>query len=294
VSPLDAFKYDFFVRGLIAATVVGALCGMLGVYVVLRKMSYVGHGLAHSVFGGAVVAYVLQLNFYVGAGIWGFVSALLIIAMTRRRQIAADAAIGIVTTASFALGIAIISRFRRFTKNFEAALFGNILGVTPEDLWAIGAVTLVVIVAIVLFYRPLLFTTFDSEVAGFYGVKTGWVEVLFALLLAAAIIVSLQVMGATLIAAAIVIPAIIARLVSSSFSTMLLLSAAIGAACGFLGIYASFYLDISSGSTVVLLSACVFVLVLLAHSVSSRLTRGRTGALVRLAGASAPLASRVD
>jgi manganese/iron transport system permease protein/iron/zinc/copper transport system permease protein len=106
---LEPLAFEFFRQGLLASVLVGALCGMLGVYVVLRRMSYIGHGLSHSVFGGAVVAYVASINFYVGAGIWGFVSALLINATARRRRLGADAAIGIVTTASFAVGVALIS-----------------------------------------------------------------------------------------------------------------------------------------------------------------------------------------
>src|SRR5919202_1459649 len=113
---LDPFRYDFFVRGLVAATVGGALCGLVGAFVVLRRMSYIGHGLSHSVFGGAVVSYVMGINFYLGAGLWGFISAALINWTARRRQIGGDAAIGIVTTASFAIGVAIISKARRFTK----------------------------------------------------------------------------------------------------------------------------------------------------------------------------------
>src|SRR5205809_8062144 len=100
----EPLQYQFFVHGLLAALLVGGLCGLLGVYITLRGMSYIGHGLSHAVFGGAVVSYIMDLNFYVGAGIWGFVSALLIHVVTRKRQIGADAAIGIVTTASFAVG----------------------------------------------------------------------------------------------------------------------------------------------------------------------------------------------
>jgi ABC-type Mn2+/Zn2+ transport system permease subunit len=262
VPLLEPFRYEFFTRGLMAATLVGSLCGLIGVYIVLRRMSYIGHGLSHAVFGGAVVSYVLQINFYLGAGLWGFLSALLISAATRKRQIAADAAIGIVTTASFAIGVALISRVRRFTKNFEAALFGNILGVTNEDLVVIAAVSVVVVLTILALYKQLLFTTFDPEVARFYGVKTNRVEAWFSLLLAATIIASMQVMGVTLIAAAIVVPAIVARLLTDSFSTMLWLSALVGALCGVVGIFASFYLDVSSGATIVLVSAVLFLLTL--------------------------------
>ena len=99
-------QYEFFVRGLIVATLVGGLCGLIGVYIVLRRMSYIGHGLSHAIFGGAVTSYVLSINFFVGASMWGFISALLINLTTKKRGINADAAIGIVTTASFALGVA--------------------------------------------------------------------------------------------------------------------------------------------------------------------------------------------
>ncbi len=153
----EALSFAFFRQGLAAATLTGALCGLIGVYVVLRRMSYIGHGLSHAVFGGAVVSYVMQWNFYLGAGLWGFLSALLIQATSRRRDIGADAAIGIITTASFALGVAIISKARTFTLNFEAALFGNILAVTTTDLLVIGGVTLVVVGAVFLGYKQVLF-----------------------------------------------------------------------------------------------------------------------------------------
>jgi ABC-type Mn2+/Zn2+ transport system permease subunit len=258
---LEPFRYEFFARGLVAATLVGALCGLVGVYVVLRRMSYIGHGLSHAVFGGAVASYVVQVNFYVGAGLWGIVSALLINALSRRRGIGADAAIGVVTTASFALGVALISRYRRFTRNFEAALFGNVLGVTNEDLLVVAGVSVAALLLVFFLYKQLLFVTFDPEVAAVYGVRTAWTEALFALMLAATIIASIQIMGVTLIAAAIVVPAIVARLLTDSFSTMLWLSTLVGATCGLVGIYLSYFLDVSSGATIVLVQTALFVIV---------------------------------
>ena len=255
----EPFQYEFFVRGLIAATLVGGLCGLIGVYIVLRRMAYIGHGLAHAVFGGAVASYLMSINFFLGASVWGFVSALLITATARQRKIAADSAIGIVTTASFALGIALISRYKSFTRSFDAALFGNILGVTQGDLLAIGLVAAATVVIVFLGYKMLLFATFDQEVAGFYGVPTGWMDTLFSLVLAAVIVVSIQVLGVTMIAAAIVIPPVVARLLTDSFRTLILLSTALGAICGLAGIYLSFYLDVSSGASVVLFSALLFV-----------------------------------
>ena len=268
----EPLQYEFFVRGLIAATTVGALCGLIGVYVVLRKMSYIGHGLSHAIFGGAVVSYVMSFNFYVGASLWGFACALLINLTTRRRKmIAADAAIGIITTASFALGVALISRYRTFTRSFDAALFGNILGVNNNDLYAIIGVTVLTFLAVLVLYKRLLFTTFDPEVAPFFGVDTAWVDTFFSLILAGAIVVSLQVLGATLIAATLVIPPITARLLTDNFGRMMAISVVVGALCGFTGIYVSYYVDISSGASIVLVAAAAFMLALLYSAVRNRL-----------------------
>ena len=265
----EPFSYEFFRQGLVASVLVGALCGMLGVYIVLRRMSYIGHGLSHSVFGGAVIAYVASINFYVGAGLWGFFSALLINATARSRKIGADAAIGIVTTASFAIGVALISKTRSFTRNFEAALFGNILGVTPADLVVILTVTLAVGAFIVLFYKRLLFMTFDPEVAPIYGVNVRWVDTLFALAMAATIVASINVVGVTLIAATLVIPSTTARLITDSFARMIVLSTIIGAGSGVLGMYVSYWLDVSSGATIVLLEAALFGIVFAATSIAN-------------------------
>lgn len=259
---LEPFQYEFFRTGMLVALFAGALCGLLGVYIVLRGMSYIGHGLSHAIFGGAVVSFVMQWNFFAGAGLWGFLTAVLINQTTRRTRIGADAAIGVITTASFAVGVALISRYRRFTQSFDAALFGNILGVTWNEVFVVGGIALLVAAVIFVIYKQLLFTTFDAEVAEVYGVSTQWVDTLFALALAAAIIASMQVLGVTLIAAALVIPAITARLLTDSFNRMVLLSVAIGVTSGVSGMYLSYYVDIASGATIVLLQSASFALVL--------------------------------
>ena len=259
---LEPFQYEFFVRGMIATGLVGGLCGLIGVYIVLRGMAYIGHGLSHAIFGGAVVTYVMSFNYFIGASLWGFLCALLITMTTRKFRIGSDAAIGIITTASLAVGIALISRFKSFTRDFDAALFGNILGVTEGDLVAIAVVTGATMLVLFLAYKLFLFTTFEPVVARFYGVPTGWVDTLFALLLAATIVVSMQVLGVMLIAAATVIPPVVARLLTDSFRKLMVISTLLGAGCGLLGIYISWFVDVSSGASVVLLSATLFVLAL--------------------------------
>lgn len=267
---IKPFSYEFFRNGALAATIIGVLCGMLGVYIVLRGMSYIGHGLSHAIFGGAAVTFVLNWNFYLGAGLWGFLAAILITQTARRYKISADAAIGIITTASFAFGIAVISRQSRFVQDFESSLFGSILGVTAEQIQAAALVTLLVGGAIFFLYKHLLFMTFDNETAFVYGVRTGWLDTFFSLALAAATIVSMQVLGVTLIAASIVIPPIIGRLLTDRFERMMLYAMLTGGVTAFAGIYLSYFFDTSSGSTIVLVQTAVFLVALIINTLRGR------------------------
>ena len=259
---LTPFRYEFFSRAILVGMMAGLLCGIMGVYITTRRMSYIAHGLSHAILGGAVLSYVLGLNFYVGSGIWGFGAALLIQYLTGRK-VYSDAAIGIVTTASFALGVAVISTYRKFSQNFEAALFGNVLGVAPADLWVVTGVTIFLLGLVFCFYRPLLFWCFDRDVAQVHGVPVFAMDTLFALMLATLLVATLNVLGVTLIISAVVIPASIARLLSNNFGYIMIISGVLGAAIAFIGIYISYYLDIASGASVVLLSTLVFGCVLL-------------------------------
>jgi manganese/iron transport system permease protein/iron/zinc/copper transport system permease protein len=282
----EPWSFGFFRHGMVAATLAGALAGLIGIYVVLRRMSYIGHGLSHAILGGAVVGYVANTSFYLTGGLWGAVSALLITGVSRSRRVGADAAIGIVTTASYAVGIALISRGHHFTRNFEAAFFGNVLGVTDADLWVLAGVAAAVAVVVFFLYEQLLFVTFDPDVAASYGVRTGLVDVAFSLVLAAAIIATMRILGVTLIAAAVVTPAVVARLTSDSFGRMLGLSVLVGALCGFGGMYVSYYGDIASGATITLTGAAVFAVVYLGG-----LLRGRRRLLVSAADLGEPAAA---
>ncbi len=263
MSPLlEPFEFAFFRHGLIVATLAGALCGLVGVYVTLRGMSYIGHGLSHAIFGGAAASAVISFNFYVGAGLWGMASALLIGRITRRRVIGADAAIGVVTTASFALGLALVNRFGEAEKSIDAALFGSILGVSVADVWVVVGVAALAAAVIFWGYRRLLFTTFDPEVAEVSGVRTARVDALLMAVLAVSILATMKVMGVVLIAATLVIPAVVARMLTNSFARMLWLSVVVGGVCGFIGMVASYHLDISSGAAIVLVGALLFSAVL--------------------------------
>ena len=157
--------------------------------------------------------------------------------------------------------MSILSTHRRFTRDFEAALFGNLLGITPTDLWIITVISLGVFLTLIVIRHRLLFSTFDPEVAPVYGISTGKTDLLFVLLLAVTILASTQILGVTLVSAAIVIPPVIARYLSQRFQALLVLSPLIGAVSAAVGMYASFYFDISSAATIVLTFAAVFLFV---------------------------------
>ena len=261
---MEPFQYEFVVRGIYAAVLAGALCGLLGVFITLRGMSYIGHGLSHAVFGGYAAAPLLGVPILLGAGAWGLGSALLINAVARSRKIGADAAIGVVTTASFALGVALLTRFGTKGPAFDALLFGSINGVGNDDLFLLLGALLFAAVTFTVLYRAFLFTTFDPEVANVSGVSVKRMDALLMLVLSVSILATLQIIGVTLVAATLVIPAVVVRMLTNSFSRMLWTSSLLGAATGAVGMYASYHLQIPSGTTIVLVNAAVFVLVLLA------------------------------
>jgi manganese/iron transport system permease protein/iron/zinc/copper transport system permease protein len=259
-SLFEPFQYEFFRNGLAVATLAGALCGMVGVYVVLKGMSYIGHGLSHAIFGGFAASSLLGVSYLLGAGVWGLASALAISSVTRRRSIGSDAAIGVITTASFAIGLVLADVFRGPRQSFEAALFGSVLGVGPEDVWAMLVVTALAATVIFFGYRRLLFATFDSEVADVSGVRTARVDALLMLVLAVSILATMQVVGVTLLAATLVIPATVARMLTNSFHRMLFIATGLGALCGFAGMILSYHLDWKTGPTIVLVGTVLFAL----------------------------------
>ena len=258
---LDPYRYDFFTNGILVATIAGALCGLLGVFVVLRGLSYIGHGLSHSDFGGAAASAVMGLNYFVGAGIWGVTSGIIIGRIARRRLIGADAAIGVVTTASFALGLALLNRYGQAKKSIEAVLFGSVLGVETVDIIAVSVVAILTAVLVFGLYRHLLFATFDPEVAQVSGVKVSWVEALLMGMLSLTILVTMRVIGTLLISALLVIPASVARMLTNSFSRMLWISPLVGATSAFIGMNLAYHLDTSASATIILVGTLMFIVV---------------------------------
>lgn len=267
---LEPLQYGFFQRGLLVATVAGALCGLVGVFVVVRSMSYIGHGLSHAVFGGAAISAVTGVSYFLGAGLWGILAALLIGRVAGRRVIGADAAIGVVTTASFAIGLAIQSRSGSVSRTLDTVLFGNVLGVFTRDVVAVVVVGIVVAALVVGFRRELGFVSFDPDVAQVSGIPVPRIDALLMILLSATVLVSVRVIGALLISAMLVLPAATARLLTSSLGRMLWLSPVLGAAFGFGGMYASWYADVPSGAVITLVGTMVFGAVWFASDAAAR------------------------
>ena len=275
VDLAEPFRYGFFRNGLVVATIAGAICGLVGVYVVLRSMSYIGHGLSHAVFGGAAVSAVMGVNYFLGAGLWGLLCGLMIGRVSSRRVIGADAAIGIVTTASFAVGLAVLARSGQASRSIDAVLFGNVLGVFPRDIVAVVIVGGLVGSLVIARYRQLLFVTFDPEVAAASGVRVAFVEGMVMLMLAATILVTVRVVGALLISALLVLPATTARLTTDSFGRMLVIAPLLGAGFGAVGMYVSWFADVPSGAVIILVgTACFAAVYLLAGSRRRRRVSG--------------------
>ena len=259
---LEPLGYTFFVKGLFVAGLSGALLGFIGVYIVLRGMSYIGHGLSHSIFGGFAAVQLFATQFYIlGAGLWGIASALAINAVSKRSRLGADAAIGVITTASFALGVALFARFGSSGPSFENALFGSILGISVEQIVGLVAVSLLAVIFVFVRYRALLFTTFDPDVANVSGVRVSRVEAQLMIILSLSILATLTVIGVTLVAAMLVIPAVVARMLTDSFSRMLAWSTAVGTVSGLVGMYVSYYAEVPSGTMIVLVGTAIFLVV---------------------------------
>ena len=259
---LAPFEYDFMQRAFLAALIVGGLCSTLGTYVVLRKLSFIGDGLAHASFAGIVIAYLRGGSFWIGAAIATIVTALGIGFVHRRANVSLDTAIGVLFTAAFALGVFLMSRSTRATLDLQSFLFGSILGVSRDDLFIVLGLGFIVALVIGALWRPLLYTSFDPVVAQASGIREGLVDNALLVILALTIIVSLQLVGIVLVAALLVTPAAAAAQLTKRFVPMMLLSATFGIFASVAGLYASFQLHAASGATIVLLATVIFFVAL--------------------------------
>jgi ABC-type Mn2+/Zn2+ transport system permease subunit len=255
--------YGFMQRGLLASLMVGVLCAVIGCYVVLRSMAFLGDALAHAILPGVAVAYLLKGSLLIGALVAAVLVALGIGFFSRRGTIKEDTAIGILFAATLALGVAIISTLRTYAQDLTHILFGNVLGVSDSDLWLTAILGLVVLAAIVLLYKEFLLVSFDPVMAATLRLPAELLRTLLLILLALTIVVSLQTVGVGLVVAMLVTPAATAYLLARRLPMMMLLSALFGALSGIAGLYLSFYLQVASGAAVVLVATALFVITFL-------------------------------
>ncbi len=264
VNPLT---YQFMQRAMLAAVMVGALCGTIGTYVVVRGMSFFGDAIAHTVLPGVAVAFILGGNLFVGGLAAGLVSAIAIGWLSDEERLKEDTAIGMVFVTMFALGVALISSTRSYGTDLAHILFGNVLGVRPTDLWILAACGVVVVGFIAALYKELLLLSFDTTLVRVLKVPGATLRLLLLMLIAVTIVASLQTVGISLVLAMLIAPAATAQMLTKRLHIMMVLSAGIGALSGIVGLYVSFYANIASGAAIVLTASSIFALVFAGTSV---------------------------
>ncbi len=260
---IQPLTYAFMQRGLLAAVIVGILCSVIGCYVVLRSMAFMGDALAHAILPGIAVAYLAGGNLLLGALVAAIIVALGIGLLSKGGTIKEDTAIGILFAAALALGVAMISTIRTYAVDLSHILFGNVLGVGVADLWTIIALSAIVLIATIILYRPFLVISFDPVLAKTLRLPADLLRNILLVLLAISIVVSLQTVGIGLVAALLVTPAAAAYLVTRRLRAMMVLSAVFGAFSGAMGLYLSFYLNIASGAAIVLVATLIFLITFL-------------------------------
>jgi manganese/iron transport system permease protein len=260
---IEPLGYGFMWRGLLASVMVGVICSVLGSYVILQGMAFFGDALAHAVLPGVVVAYLLAWPLAVGALVVGVLVALGIGALSQRGEVREDTAIGIIFAGSFALGVAMLSTVRSYAVDLAHILFGDVLGVSTNDLWVTFGLGGVVLLVIILFYKEFTLLAFDPTLAVVLRLPASFLRYLLLVLIAVTIVVSLQTVGIALVLAMLVTPAAAAQLLTRRLPTMMVTAAAIGAVSNVTGLYLSYYINVASGPAMVLVATLIFVLAFL-------------------------------
>lgn len=266
---IQPLKYDFMVRGLAASVIVGIVCAVVGVYVVLRGMAFFGDALAHAVLPGVALGYLLSGGSREVLFWWALGAAVLVALavgrISKHADIREDTAIGIIFASMFALGIALISTVRSYTVDLSHFLFGDVLGVSIRDLVLTAAFGVVVLLVIFLFYKEFMVLSFDPVLAATLRLPSGLLTNLLLILMALTVSVAMQTVGVALMVALLVTPAATASLLTRRLWQGMLVSAAIGAVSAVTGLYLSYYLNIVSGSAIVLTATAIFLVVFIFH-----------------------------
>lgn len=270
---LEVLAYPFMQRALLAGLLVGVMTSLLGVLVVLRRSAFFGDAIAHAALSGVALGVLLGWPPLLGALAVGVGIALALHAVERRSQLAVDTVLGFVLPFFLALGVLILSLSPGYQPELVSFLFGSILTVSPESLWLISGITLVVLLFLLRFWHHLVFVTFDEEAAQLAGIRVGLVLTGYYVLLALAIIASLRTVGTVLVTALLVIPAATAKLLAHSLRHMVLFTPVLGSVSVVGGMVLSYYLDLPSGPAIVVFAGLVFLGVLLGGRRSIRFWR---------------------
>jgi len=267
---LSPLAYDFFVRALVASALVGVACAVIGSFVVLKGMSFIGDAVSHAAFPGIVIAYMLGLPIILGGAIASIVTALGIGALTRRSGLRSDSIIGVLFAGMFALGVALFSSIPNYVGDLFHFLFGDVLGISVSDLLALSLLVLILLVVVRILWKELLFATFDPLGAGAAGLPVRRLDDLLLILIAVTIVISLQAVGIVLVVAMITTPAATAQMLVQRFGKMISTAALIGVVSAVAGLYLSYAFDLASGAAIVLVETALFLLVLLVTSLRGR------------------------
>ncbi len=263
----EPFQYEFIQRALIASLMVGISCGLIGTYIMLRRLSLIGDALAHAVLPGVVIGFMVAgksaLSLFVGALVAGILTSILISFVERNSKIKEDTSIGIIFTGAFALGILLVSQLKQVHIDLSSYLFGDVLGVSDSDLILSSIITVIIIISVVLFYKQLLVTSFDPTMAHIIGISTAIVHYFLMTLLSMSIVAGLQSVGVILIIAMLITPPATAFLLTDKLKKLLLLSCFFGVISAIIGLYLSYHLNFASGASIVLVSVFFFAMAFL-------------------------------
>lgn len=253
-------RYQYLQNALIAAILVGIICGVIGCFIILRGMALMGDAISHAVLPGVVIAYMVGASFFLGAVITGVLTAIGIGYISQNSKVKDDSAIGIMFSAAFALGVVLNSRLKGTSVDLWHILFGNVLAVSRTDLWITFGMGVFVILVIVIFYRPLLLSTFDPIMAKATGLPVKFIHYMLMLLLSLVTVASLQTVGIILVVAMLITPGATAYLLTDRLNIMLVLASVFGVVSGVVGLYYSVIFDVSSGSSIVLVASGLFMI----------------------------------
>jgi manganese/iron transport system permease protein len=282
---LEPLQYAFFQRALAASVLAGVVCAVVGSYVVLKGMAFIGDAIAHAAFPGVVAAFIFGGPYVVGGGIAAFVTAISIGWVSRRARLRMDTAIGVLFAGSFAFGVLLFSSIRGFVGDLMSFLLGNVLAISEGELVALLVLGTIVLGIVALLWKELLYSTFDPQGAAASGLRVGLLEYLFLGLVAVTIVVSIQAVGIILVVAMLVTPAATAQLLTVRFTRLMGVAALIGATTAVAGLYVSYWFDVASGATIVLTQSLVFAIALLLSPHSGLLTRRASPAPIDAGGA---------